>query len=367
MEKNPAVISTSPDMPAAQVPAYPRNCWWVAATVAEVQTRPIGRRILEEPIVLYRKADGEVVALEDRCAHRWAPLSLGRVVGNDIVCGYHGFRYAADGRCVHVPTQSAIPPRAKVRAYRAVERKPFVWIWTGDERRIDNVPLPPVLEWVEDPAWLVVQGGYLLEAGYMALKENVLDLTHFAYVHAKTFQIMDYLGPPSVRVDGQRISYRQEFSDMPLPALYGEPTGIGQERPVTRVNEGAFVSPAMQEATVIISDAAAAPGQRDRFEVKIVHMTTPITPTKTMYWWVRGQDFGHRPGMKDDLQRVVESAFAEDKVILEATQTLIDTDPRHRNSPEINVLADQAGRQIRRVVSDMIRQETEQRRLSVSH
>src|SRR5688572_19025646 len=103
-----------------------RNCWYAAALSAEIGTRPFARTICGEPIVLFRTEGGRLAALEDRCAHRHAPLALGRVTGETIECGYHGLRYASDGRCVHVPGQASIPPRLLVAAYPVVERHGWV-------------------------------------------------------------------------------------------------------------------------------------------------------------------------------------------------------------------------------------------------
>src|SRR6266700_3941829 len=72
---------------------YPRNCWWVVATIAEVTRNPISRWLLEQPVTLFRTEQGVVTALEDRCPHRGAPLSQGRLLGDEIACPYHGFRY----------------------------------------------------------------------------------------------------------------------------------------------------------------------------------------------------------------------------------------------------------------------------------
>lgn len=337
---------------------YPRNCWWVIATKAEVNRQPLGRILLGQPVVLFRKEDGTVVALEDRCAHRWAPLSIGKVVGDNIVCGYHGFTYGADGRCRHIPTQTMIPPKAMVRAYPVRESGPFVWVYTGDIERIDQVLPPPDLQWCEDPAWVVASGTYELNANYMALKENVVDLTHFAFVHEKTFQIMDFLQPPEVRVEGERVSYEIAFPDMQLPPIYADSTGIGREKRATRVFRGSFVSPAIQDASVEITDPSPVPGQRDRFNVRVMHFTTPVSMDKTIYWWIRAQDFGHCPGLREELQATVQSAFDEDKIVLERTQALIEADARHRNVPEVSIRADKAGVMIRRIVDQMIRRES---------
>ena len=97
-----------------------RNAWYVAALAAEVNRTPLARRLLDVPVVLFRKLDGTAVALEDRCAHRSFPLSRSALEGDTVVCGYHGARYDCEGRCVQVPSQTMVPPGALVRHWRSV-------------------------------------------------------------------------------------------------------------------------------------------------------------------------------------------------------------------------------------------------------
>src|SRR6059058_948213 len=111
------------------VPRYPAENWYVLATSAEVGDRPVGRRVIDLPIVLYRTSDGTAVALADRCAHRPYPLSRGRVEGDTIVSGYTGFVYGPDGRCVSVPTQVEVPFDARVRAFPVLDDGAFIWVW----------------------------------------------------------------------------------------------------------------------------------------------------------------------------------------------------------------------------------------------
>src|SRR5262245_21317785 len=85
-----------------------RNQWYTAATSAELGEKPLGRTICDEPLVIFRGEGGKVAVLTDRCPHRKAPLSSGDVLGNDIRCGYHGIRFAADGACTQVPGDAPI-------------------------------------------------------------------------------------------------------------------------------------------------------------------------------------------------------------------------------------------------------------------
>src|ERR1051325_10382173 len=142
---------------------FVRNNWYVAAWDHEV-TRGLKRRIiLDEPVVLFRTDSGKPVALEDRCCHRQAPLSMGKLIGNVVQCPYHGLQFDPSGKCVKVPSQEKIPPSAKVRAYPLVEKNHWIWIWAGDPAKAD----PALIEdfhWLDDPAWGFV-GGYLLVDG----------------------------------------------------------------------------------------------------------------------------------------------------------------------------------------------------------
>ena len=120
---------------------YLRNAWYVAAwsdNLADGQL--LSRTILKEPIVLFRKSDGHIAALQDRCPHRFAPLHMGKIVGGDRVqCPYHGLEFDSSGSCVLNPHGTKnIPPRARVRSYPVTEKHKAIWIWTGEQ--------PPTLQ-----------------------------------------------------------------------------------------------------------------------------------------------------------------------------------------------------------------------------
>ena len=328
-------------------PNYPLNQWWVAAACGEVTAQPMQRWFLGLPVVLYRGADGRPVALDDRCPHRWAPLSIGRVEGDEIVCGYHGMRFGPDGTCTRVPTQDAVPATARVRSYPLLERGPFLWIWTGDPARAGDAPPPPPLEWAVDPARVTARGQMQVACNYMALKENVLDLSHFAYAHVNTLAVNDWLGPPETEASAETVGYRQRFRDTRLPAHYGIPTGIGCDRPVDRDAWGHYASPALQVAGVDIVDREAQPPARREFSLRILHATTPIDAGHCHYWWCTSQDYGHGEGAAERLTARITAAFDEDKVILEATERLVRQDMRGRDCREVSVLCDRPGIQAR--------------------
>ena len=109
-----------------------KNCWYVAAWDHElIDGAKLARTILEQPVVLYRGESGRVMAMEDRCCHRGAPLSMGRVEGDCIRCMYHGMKFDPSGKCIQIPGQEVIPARLGVRSFPIVQRRVV-----DDQRRI---------------------------------------------------------------------------------------------------------------------------------------------------------------------------------------------------------------------------------------
>jgi len=161
-----------------------KNAWYVAAWDTEVAAgRMLARTLLGEPVILYRTTDGAVVALEDRCCHRAAPLSLGTVVGDNVRCGYHGLTFAPDGSLIHIPTQTQVPPGAGVRAYPIIERWQFVWIWMGEPAKADP-GLIPNWWWMDHPDWSVSRGDvFHIACNYELITDNLLDLAHVPFLH----------------------------------------------------------------------------------------------------------------------------------------------------------------------------------------
>ncbi|WP_114955056.1 aromatic ring-hydroxylating dioxygenase subunit alpha [Sphingosinicella terrae] len=334
---------------------YPYNCWWVAAFSDEVGRALLGRWLLETPVLLFRKENGEIAAIENRCPHRGAPLSLGCLNGDTVQCGYHGFTFDEAGKCINVPSMRAPLPAAQIRAFPVVEQHPFIWIYLGDPSAIDSVPAPPKLDWAEDGRFAIVSGRLDVEANYMLLKENVLDLTHFGYVHASTFQITDWVDPPAFSTKGETTSYHQTFTRTPLPPVFAEPLGLAPGTLYDRDNYGSFVSPALQVAAVDLKDPDSGE-VAGRFRVS--HATTPIDERSMYYFWVAGRDHGTSEAELAALKALTERGFAEDETMIEAIEALRRKDPRGAAAPEVSVKMDTAGIQARRIVQRWMTRET---------
>lgn len=318
-----------------------RNCWYVAGWSSDFAREPVQRFLLGDPIVLYRKEDGELVALADRCAHRMAPLSRGRIEGDAIRCLYHGFRFGADGKCNDIPGQDLIPDRACVRRYKVVERGSWAWVWMGDADRADP-SLIAASKALDDPAWCLKTGQLDYAANYELINDNLLDLTHLTYVHAASFGADEAWSRNRPKIEtlpnGVRSS-RWIVDSPPIPPLGKAAT---HERVDIWTTYDFIVPGVFLLYTAIYAAGTAqlcgdsAPGEQ--FEVLFNNFTSqavvPLGEKESRYYfsWGPGSEFGGEE-IAQIMIEVAKQAFLEDKVMIEAQQRIIDTDPNARPVP----------------------------------
>jgi phenylpropionate dioxygenase-like ring-hydroxylating dioxygenase large terminal subunit len=349
-------IRSAPALSAAR--NYPLNCWWVAAAADEVTRTPLSRWLLDRRVVLFRTEAGAAVALEDRCAHRWAPLSQGKLIRDQIACPYHGFRYDSRGRCTLVPTQASVPAALKVQSYPVREQGSYVWIWMGEVAKADPTLLPDI-PWLTDPAYLQLRGYMELDCDYMLLQENVLDPTHVAFVHADVQQEGWDASRAQIKGTDRSVTSSVAIIDVPVVPYLAAPMGMKIGTKVNRLDWTRFESPACNLGGMDIEDRAPASGGRVLYVLRNLHCTTPISANRCHYWWAVAQDYGqHLPHFAATVQPVLERAFHQDKVVLEAIQRTIDQDIRGADAPEFLVASDRAVVEARRILKRMLQAES---------
>jgi vanillate O-demethylase monooxygenase subunit len=312
--------------------SFIKDAWYCAGLAKELQPsalKPI--TILGEPVVIYRKADGAAAALSDRCPHRFAPLSMGKVCDGEVQCPYHGLRFGANGQCTHNPHgDGSIPKAAKVRAFPLLERHGALWIWMGDAAQADAAKLPDFGDTDEREGWSRIEGYLHVEANYQLMIDNLLDLSHVPFLHP-------FLGggappPPEFRPDirmeqkGDTVVAINEFHSMPNTPLYqmlwerGAPPALTDMRANMRWNP----------PSTLLLDTGATPVDQPRDQgpsAPSSHWLTPETETTTHYFWAatRNRHVGNAE-VSAQMAAGFAAAFRdEDEPMIEACQRNMGT------------------------------------------
>ena len=166
-----------------------KNIWYCAGwddSLSLGRDAILSKKIANEDIVIYRKPNGGLVAMEDRCCHRQAALSCGRKEGADIRCMYHGWKFSPEGKCIEIPGQERIPERARIRTFPVVTKNDWIWVWFGEPKKADeNLICHSVGP--SNPAWHTKTSHLVVEANIRQEIANLADLTHIAWTHMDTF------------------------------------------------------------------------------------------------------------------------------------------------------------------------------------
>ena len=333
---------------------FMRNCWYVAAWDHELAGGFVARTILDEPVVLFRAADGQAYGLEDRCCHRSLPLSRGRLLETSVQCGYHGLEFAFDGRCVRVPGQTTIPPGAGVRAYPVVERWRWVWIWMGAPEDTDP-DLIPDYHWNDDPEWTAYGDVYHVGGDYRLMVDNLVDLSHIQFLHADTLGAAgDQDADISVRRDGHAIHVSRWVMDTPPSPFYAH--ALGTNANVDRWQNICYTPPChiVIDAGSAVAGTGARAGDRSQgAEVYSNHTLTPETGVSTHYFWHHARNFRlDDEAFTEALRAMFTRALLQDVAAINAQQKSLDTMGDDTRLIDINV--DSAALQSRRLLAERI-------------
>ena len=351
------------------------NCWYVAAWDYELADAPISRKIAGLSVLFYRKADGAVVALEDRCCHRHAPLSLGRIEGDSVRCMYHGMRFAPDGRCVEIPGQRDIPVQACVRAFPVVERHSWIWVWMGGAAEADPDLIPPAIG-LDDPRWMLRASQLDVDAGYELINDNLTDFSHLSYVHPDSFRADEQHAQtrPLITVLPRGIRVQRWVQARPLqqaPAADAAKAAAPAARNHWRTDNWSsydYLAPGVLLLTVkrYPPGTAQACGEREP-EADRPHLSalsscqavTPVSTNSSRYFYSFGADAASATVEKAEVMLAVATkAFNEDKAMIEAQQRRIDERPK---LPPLVTTADEGLLAMRRVMAALIAQERARR------
>jgi vanillate O-demethylase monooxygenase subunit len=335
---------------------YPKNAWYVAAWSSDVKQGALMERwILGDPVVLYRARDGAPIALAGRCPHRRYPLANGKLLDDDrLQCGYHGFTFDRSGACVHIPSTDRVQPGMRVLSYPIVERWSWLWIWMGDPALADPALIPDhrTVLGVEDPGMTAAGGGYLqIGCRYQLLHENILDLTHLAFVHLGSLgSAQTAAGDVEIESEGRVIRViRWTYAEEPTP-LYVEALGV--RGPIDRMHVTEFHAPSLHVVRVRVNPAGSSDGPF--LEHRGLHAITPATPTTTHYHFGVTRDYARdAAAVTGVIQQGFHAAFLEDQEVLERQERMVASDPNPRPL-ELSVKADEGALKSRRLMESLI-------------
>jgi phenylpropionate dioxygenase-like ring-hydroxylating dioxygenase large terminal subunit len=311
-----------------------KNTWYVAAWSHEVEGETLfSRTIVGTPVLLYRKEDGEIAALADRCCHRGAPLSIGRREGDCVRCLYHGLKFDSNGACVEAPAQERIPPQAKVRQFPVVERHRWIWIWMGDPVLADPAAIPDT-HWLDDPEWRSLPGYIHYDVNYLLICDNLLDFSHLPYVHPTTLGGGEDYAKVHPKVerseDGVRITRWTINTDPPAFAAAVR----DWDGKVDRWNIYDFTVPAIlrMDSGMAPTGTGAPEGVRvGAMEFRGCQALTPETENSTHYFFAHPHNFSlDQPEVTRSIHQSIVNAFDEDREMITAQQRNLTLDPNFK-------------------------------------
>ncbi|MBS0367065.1 MAG: aromatic ring-hydroxylating dioxygenase subunit alpha [Proteobacteria bacterium] len=334
-----------------------KNAWYVAAWEHEVAHQLLAVQIIGQRLVLYRTDAGAPVALEDACAHRKLPLSMGTLQGDHIQCGYHGLEYNMTGRCIRIPGASKIPQKVRVRSYPAVSRYGLVWVWMGDVAAADESQIP-LVEHCDDPQWGRNRGGSMIvDCNYLYVTDNLLDPSHVTWVHRSSFGNADCEGEPvEVTESPQGVRAARWVYGGEVAPFYR--FLVPFSGPCDRLQQYEVRYPAHAIIKALFTPAGTGGHGKPLDERALVmdsyNFLTPISENQTRYFW-----FQMRNRRADDeeiskaMDEGVRKAFDEDRVVLAAVHRGL----QHAVSQPIDLAIDRAPLTFRRNLGRLIDEE----------
>jgi phenylpropionate dioxygenase-like ring-hydroxylating dioxygenase large terminal subunit len=308
-------------------------------------------------VLLYRGESGRVTAMNDRCAHRGALLSRGRLEGDAVRCMYHGIKYDASGKCVQIPGQDMIPPKLRVRTYPVEQRSHFIWVWMGDPARADP-SLIIDLPYLHDPAWKGIPAYLHYDANYLLIVDNLSDFSHLAFVHTRTLggsEEYAYASKPTSieRLErGFRVERWHLNSD---PPPFHKKVIREKSAKVDRRNIATMLTPGIFTMDTLFAPAGTGAPQGNlegARQYRNCQFMTPETERSTHFFWAYLNNYeGEDSTISRSLLDSLIEGFMEDKAIIERQQRTLEEDPSFQM---LAILADGPLAHFRRVLGKLI-------------
>ena len=261
-----------------------KNQWYVVLESKQLKkNKLIGITRVSEKLVFWRDENNGVNCIFDKCCHRGASLSAGKIVNNHVECPFHGFQYDSTGKVNYIPANvknAKVPDRYRVNAYVVKEAYGFVWLWYSEEQK--DIPEIPFFEDLKEG---FSYGGFSETWGvhYTRAIENQLDVVHLPFVHKSTIGRGD-----KTLVNGPVVKWKENL--MTFYVKNENDNGQNPEKP----NE-------IQDYEKLFSLQLQMPNiwqNRISDKVRILAAFAPIDEENTHIYLRFYQSFVHTPGLK---------------------------------------------------------------------
>ena len=315
------------------------NMWYAAAwdhQIEEADNR-LARTICETPLVFYKGENDKYVALDDRCCHRAAPLSIGRIEGDCIRCMYHGLLYNPEGQVIEIPGQDHIAKSMKVRSYPVANKSGMIWIWMGDPVLADEADIYDFGP-LSDPKWKGFdKKAYMhYDANWLLIVDNLADFSHVAFVHTNTLGGSEEYAYNTVPENMQKLDHgfsmqRRDLDSRPAPFHRKVIPESEHGTNVDRLNDTRLFLPGvfMMHTTFSPVGWEQESGDPDlpRRYSNCQYMTPETRNTTHFFWdYMHGFDLDNSETTKS-LEDSLLEGFMEDKLFIEEQQKLLMDSP----------------------------------------
>lgn len=338
--------------------AFIRNAWYAAGWSHELGNALVPRRLLDEPVVMFRDRSGAPVALADRCPHRFAPLHLGKLKDGVLECGYHGLCFDTSGVCVRNPHgDQTIAAEARVRSYKMTERDGILWIWMGDAALADEAAIRSFPQFGKKPNYAAVYGALHVDANYQLISDNLLDLTHGQYIHP---MFTNAAGPATLeRSDNRdpitvwaRFIRKSQYPNKYFQFLGYPADKLGDHRNYMRWNPPAVM-------LLDVGMTGVGEPHENGISIPTAHLITPETETTSHYFWSMARDFRcEDEAFSQHLLEIGIDIFTrEDKPMIEAQQRNIGATSDLLSLKPVLLTTDVPSVRARRIVLRLLEEE----------
>lgn len=334
---------------------YVRNAWYAAAASHEVRGELLARTLLEEPLVLFRTEDGAARALWDRCAHRFAPLSQGRLCADRVVCPYHGMEYDGSGACTRIPGQERIPAQARVKAFPVLERYGLVFVWMGEPELADPTLLIDIPQY-GSPDWGISRGYTAFACNWRLITDNLIDPAHTTFVHQRTIGNDSGADVPlHAELVGERtVSCGRWISNsapVPIVQRFANPSGNVDRWQFYYVKAP---STCWVDFGCLPTGTAHTAEEQARAPYRVISYAflTPIHQSSTHYFSFQLRNVAaDDASVTQEFERLYHATFEEDRVLLEQIQRAEEAHPELK---PMYIASDSGVARLRRLVDEQL-------------